>query len=124
MRSYALRKASVGLIALVAIEEAAVAKQAEPQVRTQAPVFYRMILGVFEVTTVSDGRVPQAVDKLLTNATPEEVPSLFAREQIRTAETMAAPERREGRLEIRCRDFARVVGGVEWIRVVPPIVVP
>src|SRR4051794_26066421 len=37
---------------------------------------------------------------------------------------MAAPERRESGPEIRCRDFARTGGGVKWIRVLSPLLVP
>jgi len=36
-----------------------------PQVKTQAPGYYRMMLGDFEVTALSDGTVDLPVDKLL-----------------------------------------------------------
>lgn len=36
-----------------------------PQVKTQAPGFYRMMLGDFEVTALNDGTVDLPVDKLL-----------------------------------------------------------
>lgn len=45
------------------IPQAALA--AAPQVKTQAPGFYRMMLGDFEVTVLSDGTVRLPVDKLL-----------------------------------------------------------
>ncbi|QRK13465.1 MBL fold metallo-hydrolase [Archangium violaceum] len=51
---------------------------AAPQVRSQAPGFYRMMLGDFEVTVISDGTVPQQPDKLLTNTHPEHVKKLLA----------------------------------------------
>ncbi|MEM4990130.1 MBL fold metallo-hydrolase [Collimonas sp. H4R21] len=38
---------------------------AAPQVKTQAPGFYRVMLGDFEVTALSDGTVDLPVDKLL-----------------------------------------------------------
>ena len=40
---------------------------AAPQVKTQAPGYYRVMLGDFEVTALSDGTVQLPVDKLLTN---------------------------------------------------------
>ncbi len=52
-----------------------------PPVRKQAPGYYRMILGDFEVTTVSDGTIPQDFSENMTNTTPEEVRSLFARDR-------------------------------------------
>jgi glyoxylase-like metal-dependent hydrolase (beta-lactamase superfamily II) len=42
-------------------------------VKTSAPGYYRMMLGNFEVTALSDGTVDLPVDKLLTNTTPGEV---------------------------------------------------
>jgi glyoxylase-like metal-dependent hydrolase (beta-lactamase superfamily II) len=65
--------------AVSASSGAAAAQEAVPQVRTQAPGYYRMMLGDFEVTTVSDGTVPQEFDRLMTNTRPEEVRALVAR---------------------------------------------
>jgi glyoxylase-like metal-dependent hydrolase (beta-lactamase superfamily II) len=79
MGSSAFRRASTALTALLALAGVAAAQEAVPQVRTQAPGYYRMMLGDFEVTTVSDGTLPQDFDKNMTNTTPEEVRSLFAR---------------------------------------------
>ena len=45
----------VGLAALCALALAASAHGAAPQVKTQAPGFYRMTLGDFEVTALFDG---------------------------------------------------------------------
>jgi glyoxylase-like metal-dependent hydrolase (beta-lactamase superfamily II) len=39
---------------------------AAPMVKTQAPGFYRMMLGDFEITVVNDGTVDLPVDKLLS----------------------------------------------------------
>ena len=44
-----------------------------PQVKTQAPGYYRMMLGDFEVTALSDGTAGLPVSKLLTNTTPARV---------------------------------------------------
>jgi glyoxylase-like metal-dependent hydrolase (beta-lactamase superfamily II) len=49
------------------------AHAAAPLAKTQAPGFYRMMLGDFEVTALSDGTVPLAVDTLLTNTSPTKV---------------------------------------------------
>jgi len=43
---------------------------AAPQVKTQAPGYYRMMLGEFEVTALSDGTTALPVDKLLQGAKP------------------------------------------------------
>jgi glyoxylase-like metal-dependent hydrolase (beta-lactamase superfamily II) len=44
-----------------------------PQVKTQAPGWYRMMLGDFEVTSLSDGTFPMDVDKVLSNVTPKQL---------------------------------------------------
>ncbi|ARP81190.1 MBL fold metallo-hydrolase [Bordetella genomosp. 8] len=49
-----------------------------PQVRTQAPGFYRMMLGQFEVTGVSDGTIAIPLDKLLQTP-PEQTRADLAR---------------------------------------------
>ena len=49
------------------------AHAAAPMVKTQAPAYYRTMVGNFEVTALSDGTVTLPVDKLLTNTTPAKV---------------------------------------------------
>ena len=49
------------------------AHAAAPMVKTSAPGYFRMMLGDFEVTALSDGTVNLPVDKLLTNTTPVKV---------------------------------------------------
>ena len=49
------------------------AHAAAPMVKTSAPGYFRMMLGDFEVTALSDGTVSLPVDKLLTNTTPARV---------------------------------------------------
>lgn len=44
-----------------------------PMVKTQAPGYYRTMVGDFEVTAISDGTVSLPVIKLLTNTKPEVV---------------------------------------------------
>jgi glyoxylase-like metal-dependent hydrolase (beta-lactamase superfamily II) len=55
------------------------AHAAAPQVKTQAPGYYRVMLGDFEVTALSDGTVTLPVDKLLTNTTPGQVDKALKR---------------------------------------------
>ncbi len=52
---------------------------AAPLAKGQAPGFYRMMLGDFEITALSDGTVPLEVKKLLTNTTPQRVDQLLKR---------------------------------------------
>ena len=51
---------------------------AAPQVKTQ-PGYYRVMLGDFEVTALSDGTVALPVDKLLTNTNPARVDKALSR---------------------------------------------
>src|SRR6218665_2332812 len=46
---------------------------AAPQLKTQAPGYYRLMLGDFEITALSDGTGDLPVDKLLTRAKPGQV---------------------------------------------------
>jgi glyoxylase-like metal-dependent hydrolase (beta-lactamase superfamily II) len=55
------------------------AHAAAPMVKTQAPGFYRMMLGDFEVTALFDGSLAIPVDTLLTNTTPARVDKALAR---------------------------------------------
>src|SRR6185436_4118757 len=49
-----------------------------PLAKTQ-PGWYRMMLGDFEITALSDGTVALPVDKLLTNTTPAKVQAALSR---------------------------------------------
>ncbi|MEP6739800.1 MAG: MBL fold metallo-hydrolase [Caldimonas sp.] len=68
-----LAVASIGLVVAVTAQAAA------PQVKTQAPGFYRMMLGDFEITALCDGTVDLAPKELLTNTTQAQVASLLER---------------------------------------------
>jgi len=59
------------------------AHAAAPQVRTQAPGFYRMMLGDFEVTALSDGTAPIPLDKLLRNISVPDMQALLAQGNLR-----------------------------------------
>jgi glyoxylase-like metal-dependent hydrolase (beta-lactamase superfamily II) len=54
-----------------------------PQAKGQAPGWYRMMVGDFEVTALSDGTVGLPVDKLLTNTTPAHVQSVLAKSYLK-----------------------------------------
>lgn len=54
-----------------------------PLAKSQAPGWYRMKLGSFEVTALSDGTVNLPVDKLLTNIQPQTLTSLLARSYLK-----------------------------------------
>ena len=58
------------------------AHAAAPMAKTQAPGFYRMALGDFEVTALSDGTVDLPVDKLLTRTTPAKVQKALAKSSL------------------------------------------
>lgn len=62
----------------------AVAQAAAPQVKTQAPGFYRMMLGDFEITALSDGTVDLPMDKLLTNIKPGALDKALAHAHMKT----------------------------------------
>jgi len=68
-----------GMAALCALALAASAYGAAPQVKTQAPGFYRMMLGDFEVTALFDGVLDFSPKELLTNTTPAQVGELLHR---------------------------------------------
>lgn len=68
------------LAAALALTAATLAVHAAgPMQKTQAPGFYRMMLGDFEVTALSDGTVGLPVDQLLQRTTPEQVKKALAR---------------------------------------------
>lgn len=66
-----LKVTAVCLIASLAFVASAQAEA--PMVKYQAPGYYRMMLGNFEVTALSDGTVSLPVEKLLLNITPKKV---------------------------------------------------
>ena len=66
---------SAGLIALLA---ASVSLGAAPQLKTQAPGYYRMMLGDFEITALSDGTNALPVSTLLQHVEPAELKKLLA----------------------------------------------
>jgi glyoxylase-like metal-dependent hydrolase (beta-lactamase superfamily II) len=59
------------LVALTALTGSAQASA--PLSKAQTPGWYRMMLGDFEVTVLSDGTVPLPMEKLLTGTTPAKI---------------------------------------------------
>ncbi|MDE2083036.1 MAG: MBL fold metallo-hydrolase [Burkholderiales bacterium] len=75
----ALCIAVFGAAGLGALPGTAPAAHAQaPQVRTQAPGYYRLMVGKFEITALSDGTVKLPVDQLLTHTTPAQVDRMLA----------------------------------------------
>ncbi len=67
------------IAAFGALVLAAGAQAAAPQVKTQAPGFYRTMLGDFEVTALFDGVIELTPKELLTNTTHAQVGKLLER---------------------------------------------
>lgn len=76
-------------LALAGTAGVAPALAAAPMVKTQAPAFYRVMVGDVEVTAVSDGTVKLPMIKLLSNTKPETVAAAlkkgFLKEQVETS---------------------------------------
>lgn len=70
-------RAALTAAALLAL--ATSARAAQPRPGGQAPGWYRMTLGSFEITALSDGTLDLDVDKLLTGTTPAKVNAALAR---------------------------------------------
>ncbi|AKJ30167.1 beta-lactamase [Caldimonas brevitalea] len=77
IRPAAIASAALLLLAATTLSVPAPAHAAAPQVRTQAPGYYRMMLGQFEVTALSDGTATIPLDKLLTRTSPTQVERLL-----------------------------------------------
>lgn len=79
--------AAAALLALPFVSAPAFAEA--PMVKTQAPGYYRHMIGDFEVTVLLDGTIKLPVLKLLTNAKPEQLKAAlqrgFLREQVETS---------------------------------------
>lgn len=62
----------------------ATARAAAPLAKEQAPGFYRLMVGDFEVTALSDGTVALPVHQLLTRTTPDQVKKTLARSYLQS----------------------------------------
>jgi len=68
----------------VAAFSGADALAAAPMAKTNAPGFYRFMLGDFEVTVVSDGTVELPVDTLLKGKTKEQIDEILAKSYLKS----------------------------------------
>jgi len=71
--------ASVSLLALAVLFSAGTSFAKAPFARGQAPGWYRMPLGDFEVTALLDGTIALPMETLLTNATPAKINAALAK---------------------------------------------
>jgi glyoxylase-like metal-dependent hydrolase (beta-lactamase superfamily II) len=61
----------------------AAAQAGAPQQKTQAPGWYRLLLGDFEVTALSDGTFPIKAGAILTNITPQKLDAALRRSYLK-----------------------------------------
>ena len=81
--AHALTALTVRIAALALLTAATLAQAGAPLAKGQAPGWYRMPLGAFEITALSDGTVDLPVDQLLTNTTPAKVQAALKRAYLR-----------------------------------------
>jgi glyoxylase-like metal-dependent hydrolase (beta-lactamase superfamily II) len=68
--------------AVVLLAAAAAAHAAAPQVRTQAPGWYRTMLGQFEITALSDGTHTFPVDTVMEGVAPAAIDAALAKNDL------------------------------------------
>jgi glyoxylase-like metal-dependent hydrolase (beta-lactamase superfamily II) len=79
-----MRSLSMGCALSLLILGGLAAVQAQaPMVKTQAPGYYRMMLGEYEVTALSDGTMMLPMKSFMTEVTPAEVDRYLARAYIK-----------------------------------------
>jgi glyoxylase-like metal-dependent hydrolase (beta-lactamase superfamily II) len=74
--------AFVAIAGVCAALTGAAAHAAAPMQKTQGPGYYRMMLGDFEITALSDGTIDLDMQKMLTDTTPERVAAALARQYL------------------------------------------
>ncbi|MGZ9058351.1 MAG: MBL fold metallo-hydrolase [Burkholderiaceae bacterium] len=80
MNSQQIRNSAWSALAsLFLLAPVSIATAAAPQLKTSAPGYYRMMLGEFEVTALSDGTVDLHMEQLLTNVTAARIRSALAK---------------------------------------------
>ncbi|WP_416759772.1 MBL fold metallo-hydrolase [Roseateles sp. So40a] len=78
-----IRSAKFAVLGLALALSAAGVSAAAPQVKTQAPGYYRLMLGDFEITALSDGTVDLPVDQLMDKAKPGTVKAALAKSYLK-----------------------------------------
>lgn len=78
------KKRAVGWLMICAMAAAmpVPSPAAAPQVRTQGPGYYRMMLGDVEITALLDGTHPFPVETVMTDVSPQHVQRDLARDQL------------------------------------------
>ena len=71
------------LLTALLLSTTGAALAAAPQAQGQAPGWYRLALGDFEITALSDGTVALPVDQLLTNTRPGQVDEALAKNYLK-----------------------------------------
>jgi len=66
-------------VCTMALFSAAAVQASAPQLKTQAPGYYRMMLGDFEITALLDGTFPMKAGELLVGITPTQIDADLAR---------------------------------------------
>jgi glyoxylase-like metal-dependent hydrolase (beta-lactamase superfamily II) len=74
----------LALTTALALAATPVTHAASPQQKGQAPGWYRMALGDFEITALSDGTFEMEPEKLLTNTTPAKVKAALAQSRLQS----------------------------------------
>jgi glyoxylase-like metal-dependent hydrolase (beta-lactamase superfamily II) len=83
MKTMNMKNGALLLAALLAAVPAPPTLAAAPQLRAQAPGWYRIMLGDFEVTALSDGSHTFPVDTVMQGMGPEAIAGALAREELR-----------------------------------------
>ena len=78
-----VRRSFFPIFAAVVAGMLGMAHAAAPMMKTQAPGYYRMMVGDFEVTALSDGTLGLPATQILTNTTPEKVAKALARSDLK-----------------------------------------
>src|SRR5208282_5422974 len=73
------RLRGIGALLAMTLLLSATAQASAPQQKTQAPGYYRMMLGDSEITALSDGIFPMKVGELMTNITPTKLDAALSR---------------------------------------------
>lgn len=73
------RRRALAAVWAIAVLFGAAAQASAPQQKTQAPGYYRLMLGDIEVTALSDGTFPLNAAEILTHITPQQLDAGLAR---------------------------------------------
>ena len=85
MKAHLLLRGTCSVVAgfFLLLAAMSIAVAAAPQLKTSAPGYYRMMLGDFEVTALSDGTVDLSMGDLLTNITAARIRTALAKNHLK-----------------------------------------